>query len=187
MVESIKKQIKDLKDIKSIYTINVIFSFLEENHKLNMAINNKQLQQKFGLDIQYYKNKSGKYKIGKKNGIGKEYELDSNELIFEGEYLNGKKNGKGKEYYTDVYQGKYLNGKIYKKEYYSRKNKLKFEGEYLNGKRNGIGKEYYDGDLIFFGEYLNGERWNGKGYKTDKNDEKNAVSKFFKESEFELQ
>ena len=66
MVESIKQQIKDLKDIKSIYTINVIFSFLEENHKLNMVIYNKQLQQKFGLDIQYYKKKSGKYKIGKK-------------------------------------------------------------------------------------------------------------------------
>ena len=142
MVESIKNQIKDWKDIKSIYTLNLIFSFLEENHKLNMVIYNKHLQQKFGLDIQYYKNKSGKYKIGKKNWIGKEYELDSNELIFEGEYLNGKKNGKGKEYDYD--------------------GKLIFEGKYLNGVKNGKGKEYY-----YEGEFKDGEKWDGNGY--DKN------------------
>ena len=34
---------------------------------------------------------------GKKNGIGKIYEMDR--LIYEGEFLNGKRHGKGKEYY----------------------------------------------------------------------------------------
>ena len=56
-----------------------------------------------------------------KNGIGKEYILVTNKVIFEGEYVNGKRNGKGKEYNY---------GRII------------FEGEYLYGKRNGKGKEY---------------------------------------------
>ena len=79
-----------------------------------MIIYNKQIQKNFGVDIEVYKKISVKYKIGEKNGKGKEYDINTNKLIFEGEYLNGKRNGKGKEYYD--------NGK------------LKFEGEYLNGK-----------------------------------------------------
>ena len=59
----------------------------------------------------------GEYKDGKRNGIGKEYNIIKGDLIYEGEYKNGKRNGKGKEYY---------NGK------------LKYEVEYLNGKRNKI-------------------------------------------------
>ena len=49
------------------------------------------------MNIKYYKKISGKYKIGEKNGKGKEYLIESNKLIFEGEFLNGKKNGKCKE------------------------------------------------------------------------------------------
>ena len=52
-----------------------------------------------------------------KNGIGKEYNKITGDLMYEGEFKEGKRNGKGKEYY---------NGK------------LKFEVEYLNGKRNKI-------------------------------------------------
>jgi len=48
------------------------------------------------VDIKDYKKISGKYRIGEKNGKGKEYLIESNKLIFEGEYLNGEKNGKGK-------------------------------------------------------------------------------------------
>ena len=55
--------------------------------------------------------------------MGKEYDISSNIMLFEGEYSNGKRNGKGKEY--NSYGG------------------LIFEGEYSNGKRNGKGKEYY--------------------------------------------
>jgi len=45
------------------------------------------------VDILYYKKISGKYKIGEKNGKGKEFIIDTNRLIFEGEYINGKRNG----------------------------------------------------------------------------------------------
>ena len=128
----------NIKDIKSKYIIKEAFSFLDEKKKLNMILYNKELKKELKVNIEYYKYISGKYKIGKKNGEGKEYNFDD-ELIFEGEYLNGKRNGKGKEF----------------NEY----GEIKFEGEYLNGKRNGHGKEYnYDGYLIFEGEYLNGKK-----------------------------
>ena len=104
-----------LKDIRSPYIMENIFLYLKDQQKLNLIIYNKQMQKKFGVDIEVYKNISGKYKIGEKNGKGKEYDLKTNKLIFEGEYLNGKKNGKGKEY--------------------NDKGSLKFEGEYLNGKK----------------------------------------------------
>ena len=145
-IEEIKSDIK-LTDIKSLYIIKGVFSFLCEKQKLNMIIYNKELQKKLTICFEDYKNFSGKYKIGKKNGKGKEYSLNTNKLIFEGNYLNGEKNGKGKEYYN--------NGR------------LKFEGEYIKGDRNGKGKEYsVHKELIFEGEYLNGKRnGNGKEYK----------------------
>ncbi len=34
---------------------------------------------------------------GKRNGKGKEYNIFSGNLVYEGEYLNGKRNGKGKD------------------------------------------------------------------------------------------
>ena len=101
-----------------------------------------------GFDIEDYKKISGKYKIIDKNGFGKEYELDTNILIFEGEYLNGKRNGKGKEYDDGKleFEGEYLNDKRYGKgkEYFSTSfgPSLSFEGEYFKGKRHGKGKEY---------------------------------------------
>ena len=114
-----KKAIKIIEDIKSSYIIKEVFSFLSKKQKLNMIIYNKRLQNILGVDIEDYKKISGKYKIGEKNGIGKEYILNTNILIFEGEYLNGKRNGKGKEYNN--------NGDLI------------FKGNYINGKRNGKG------------------------------------------------
>ena len=143
-IGSIKNRI-NIRDINSSFIIKNIFSFLPEKQILNLIINNKQFQTLLSVDIKNYKKISGKYKIGEKNGKGKEYSIEINKLIFEGEYLNGKRNGKGKEY--------------------NRYGELEFEREYLNGKRNGKGKEYYyNGRSIFEGEYLNGKRWNGKGY-----------------------
>ena len=114
-------ELKEIKyligDIKSSYIIKGIFLFLNDKQKLNIIIYNKKLQKILGVDIEVYKKISGKYRIGEKNGKGREYTLIENRLIFKGEYLNGKRNGKGKEY---DYNGK-----------------LKFEGEYLNGVRNG--------------------------------------------------
>ena len=160
-----------LQNIKSSFIIKKVFSFLKEKPKLKMIIHNKQLQKIFGLDIDDYRRRSGKYKILEKNGKGKEYKLNSNLLLFEGEYLNGEKNGKGKEYYYGnlIFEGEYLNGERNGrgKEYNYRRDELIFEGEYLNGQRwNGKGKEYCkylnNEELIFEGEYLKGER-SGKG------------------------
>ena len=156
----------NLRSVKSLYIIDNIFSFLNEKNKLNMIIYNKKYQKLFGINIEQYKKLTGKYKVGERNGIGKEYLLNKNILIFEGEYLNGKKNGYGKEFYDNgklKFEGKYLNGyKIEGKGYNCNDNEI------LRLNRNGKGKEYYNnGKLQFEGEYLNGKRWNGKGY--DKN------------------
>ena len=184
--------------IKSSDIIKEIFSYLNEKHALNLIIYNTKLQNIVGFDIKNYKKISGKFKIGGKNGEGREYILNTNILIFEGEYLNRKRNGIGKEYNYDgklAFKGEYLNGKRNGKgKEYNSLCKLKFEGEYLNGKRNGKGKEYslygklkyegeylngekngkgkeyyYNGKLLYEGDYLNGER-NGKGKEYDKDD-----------------
>jgi len=124
----------NIRDIKSPFIIKNIFSFLPEKQMLNIVMYNQQFQKLLLVDMWNYKNMSGKYKIGGKNGKGKEYLLYSNKLLFEEAYLNGKE--KEKENY-----------------------KLLFEGQYLNGKKNGKGKEYnYHGELKFEGEYLNGKK-----------------------------
>ena len=142
--ENIKYKIY-LKDIKSIFIMKKIFWILPKKQILNMIIYNKELKKILLVDIKDYKEISGKYKIGKKNGEGKEYNYDR-KLIYEGEYLNGKRNGKGKEYYIDDI--------------------LNFEQENLNAVINRKGKEYYykNGNIKFEGKYLDGKRWNGKGY-----------------------
>jgi len=143
--KDIKSKI-NLRDIKSSYITQKIFSFLSVKQKLDMILYNKEYQKICLIDFDDYKKIAWKYKIIGKNGKGIEYIINTNMLIFEGEYLKGRRNGKGKEY--------------------NKKGKLKFEGEYLNGKKNGKGKEYIynNGKLIFEGEYLNGKKWNGKGY-----------------------
>ena len=78
-----------------------IFSFFDENKKLEMIKYNKYFQKQFEIDLEYYKKISGIYKINGINGYGKEYKLNANKLIFEGLYLNKRRNGKGKEYYEN--------------------------------------------------------------------------------------
>ena len=85
-----------LRKIKSSYNIKEILSFLNEKQYLKMIIYNKELQKICSIDIKDYKRKSRKYKIGGKNGKGKEYDYWNRCLEFEGEYLNGERNGKGK-------------------------------------------------------------------------------------------
>ena len=134
--------------IKSINNINRIFSYLIEIKKLNLIIYNKKIKNRLKIDIEYYKKISGRYKIGENNGLGKEYKLNTNILLFEGEYFN-KKRKCGKEYNNEgeiIFEGTFLNGKKWNgigKEFYEN-NFLKFEGEYKNGLRNGNGKEYFD-------------------------------------------
>ena len=155
---SISSQVDDnknkitLKMIKSKYIIREVFKFLENKKTFQIMIYNKVLQKLFDITIEDYKHISGKYNIIEKDGTGKEYDLKTNKLIFEGEYKNRKKNGKGKLYNKD--------------------GKLIFEGEYLNNKKNGKGKEYYyNGKLIFEGEYLNNKKWYGIGYDIKGNKE----------------
>ena len=168
--ESMHNEIKNRKDInanldnvKSLYILKDIFSFLCKKSKYKMIIYNNKYKKRFQINIEDYKKLSGKYVIGERNGKGKEYTLDTKLFIFSGYYSNGIKNGKGEEYYDD--------------------GKLKFEGEYskgiiINGKgynknkniimtieKNGKGKEIYNNEKIKFeGEYFNGERWNGQLY-----------------------
>ena len=146
VIGNIKNTI-NIRDIKSIFIAKKICSFLSERQILNMIRYNKLFQNLLLVDINNYKKMSGKYKIGVKNGKGKEYLIESNELIFEGEYLNGKRNGKRKEYKENgklIFEGEYLNGeKKGRGKEYNAIDALKFEGEYLNGERNGKGKEKY--------------------------------------------
>ena len=96
--ENISYQTNLDKSVKSIYIIKNILSHLTIIKKLKLVIYNKQLQEKLGIDIEFYKTKSGKYKIGKKNGLGKEFILNTEILLYEGRYRDGKRNGFGKEY-----------------------------------------------------------------------------------------
>jgi antitoxin component YwqK of YwqJK toxin-antitoxin module len=180
IADDIKSKLELERIIKSEKNLKEIFSFLGRKKLFNLIIYNKHLQNIFKINIEEYKSLSGKYKIGKKDGIGKVYKLNTNILISEGEYLNGERNGKGKEYYNNdklKFEGEYLNGKKWNgngyningnKEFeikegkgnikeYDCDDKLIFEGQYLNGEINGTGKEYNDcdGKIEFKGEYLN--------------------------------
>ena len=142
-----------LEKIKSSYFIKMIFSFLIETKKLNLVKYNKALQNEININIMNYKVLYGRYIIYEKNGIGKEYNIYNDALMFVGEYIKGIKNGKGKEYQWNnlvVFEGEYLNGKINGKgKEYNYRQDVIFEGEYLNGFKNGKGKEYYYNYPIF--------------------------------------
>ena len=140
--ENIKSKI-DLRAIKSSYIVKKIFSFLKEKKRLKIIEYSKELQKLCLIGIEDYKKMSGKYRIGERNGRGKEYIINTNKKIFEGEYLNGEKNGKGKEYYKNY--------------------KLKFEGEYLKGEKNGKGKEYRK-TLFNFPHERNLDHFHGGNY-----------------------
>ena len=180
-----------LKHIKSLYLIQKIFFYINDKSKFKLIKYNKTLQKKACINNITYKIFSGRHIIYETKRKGKEYEILTKNLIYEGEYLNSERNGKGKEFnYLGKlkFEGEYLNGKKWKgKGYgpdgniiYVLKNgkgyvkeydnyKLLFKGNYLNGERNGKGKEYDNyGNLIFIGEYLNGKKWKGKGYDLNK-------------------
>jgi len=181
-----------LENIKSKNIIQLLFSYLDDNLKLKILIYNKKLQSKIKINLMNYKRFSNKYIIYEDNKL-KEYDIYTNNLMFEGEYLNKEKYGKGKEYFLNgklLFEGEYLNGKRWNGKGYDEDNNiiyelkngkghviefnknenLIFEGEYINGQKNGKGKEYSypSKELIFDGEYLNGKK-NGKGREFLKN------------------
>ena len=161
--KNVNNSINLRKSICSLYLLKEIFSFLDETKKLNIIIYNQKLQKVFGVDKEYYKKISGKYRSIDKSGYGYEYELHTKKLIFQGKYLNGKKNGYGKELYSNgnlKFDGEYLNGKRLQGKGYNSEGKF-----YLEMYQNGITKEFYSWGLLkFYGQYLNDRRWNGNLY-----------------------
>ena len=135
-----KEKINKIKiiDLKSPI-LQIIFSFINEKKKLNIIINNKKIQKKLEINIKNYEKISERYKIGERNGKGKEYLKYNDKLIFEGEYLNGKRNGNGKEYYNNgniKYIGEFKNGKWNEKTMeYFQNGKIKYESKYLDGNK----------------------------------------------------
>ena len=175
--------------IKSFYINKKIFFLLYEKRKLSLFKYNKNLQNKFNINLINYKLFSDRIVIHGEDGISKEYN-NNEQLIYEGQYSKGKRNGKGKEYSGEeiIFEGEYLNGKrwngkgyfnqkIYEikdgkgtmKEYIKNSN-LIFQGLYSSGLKNGKGKEYTICDksieikieIKFDGEYMYGTKWNGK-------------------------
>ena len=84
------------------------------------------------------------YLNGKKDGIGKEYDING-KIIFVGEYKNGEKNGNGKEYlnYQLIYEGEYKDGKRWNRK------EEQIDAEYK------IWKEEKEEYMIFYQENFN--------------------------------
>ena len=58
---------------KQLFIYKIIFQYITDKKKLDIIIYNKRLQNIFDISIIDYKSKSQKYKVGEKNGKGKEY------------------------------------------------------------------------------------------------------------------
>ena len=109
---------------------------------------------------------SGDWKNGKRDGMGTE--MKGLKSVYTGEWKNGMRNGKGEEMDENgrvVFVGEWKDGKGKGKEM-DADGKAMYEGEWWNGKRNGVG------------EVLKGTRWvghwkdgkmNGMGYEKDGN------------------
>ena len=158
-----------LKNIKSKFIFNKIFSQLDYCRKLKLFSHNKELQKLLNINEKDYQLFSGKYIITELNGEKKEFNILNGNLIYEGGYLKGKKHGKGKEYDEAgrlIFEGEYHFGLKLKgkgREFSIINGALLYEGEYLKDKRNGKGKEFDQyGNLIYEGGYMNDKR-HGKG------------------------
>ena len=75
--ENFPQRINICNSVKSIYIVKNILSHLTIIKELKLIIYNKLIQEKLEINIAYYKLKSGRYKIGKKNGLGKEFKLNT--------------------------------------------------------------------------------------------------------------
>ena len=137
-----------LKNIKLLYIIKTIFSYIDEERKLKIIKYNKNFQNKINIRLLNYQCFKGNYIKYASTGIGKEYNGIRDTLIFKGRYLHGERSGDGIEYngfYGELtFKGRYLHGKIngWGKEH-GFDDKILYKAEYLNGKRNGKRKEYY--------------------------------------------
>ena len=80
-----------LKNVKSIYFIQKIFTFVNDYPKLKLVKYNKSIQKNINISIINYIHFRGKYIIYESKGRGKEYDSYDDSLVYEGEYLNGKR------------------------------------------------------------------------------------------------
>ena len=112
---------KMLEKIKTTYFFKRLFLHIDEKIKLNLLKYNKSLQKIQDISLKDYRIFSGKYIIYEGEGIGKIYDGKTDKLLFEGNFLNGKKNGKGKEFNVEeklIFEGEYLNGIKWNGEFY---------------------------------------------------------------------
>ena len=114
-----------LKNVKSIYFLRLIFSFVDEKQKLELIKYNKNLQENMNITLINYKYFKGEYIINESKGKRKVYDYDDI-LLFEGEYLNGKRIGKGKVYEDGklIFECEYLDNKRMKGNVYENYGKL---------------------------------------------------------------
>ena len=152
--------------------MKMIFGYLAIEIKLKFCNYNKAFQNLININLLHYKILSGRYVIYEANGKrkGKEYNILTDNIMFEGEYLNGKKNGKGKEYneYENIiFEGEYKDGKKEGQgKEFDESGNLIFEGEYENGlRKKGYLKEYYEGKVIFEADYSCVFSWSYRQYE----------------------
>ena len=124
------------RKIKSSLILRKIMINLDTKIKFNLIAYNKTLQKNLDLDLIDFRRFSGRYKV-EENGETKEYDSYTNKLLFEGHYANNKRNGEGKEYNINgklIFEGEYLDGKKWKGKsfkYDEDTNELIFECEYM--------------------------------------------------------
>ena len=87
---------------------------------------------------------AGNVKSGfKRNGDGKEFDVDGETALYSGDWKNGKRDGMGTEMkgLKSVYTGEWKNGmRNGKGEEMDANGNVVYEGEWCNGKRNGVGE-----------------------------------------------
>ena len=107
-----------LENIKSSHIFQKVFTYINEKMKLKLVKYNKRISNKLYIGLINYQTFQSKYIVYEENEKGKEYNIFTNELIFEGNYKNKIKNGHGKEYYYDelIFEGEFLNEKKMVKE-----------------------------------------------------------------------
>ncbi|KAK8825469.1 hypothetical protein WA538_003165 [Blastocystis sp. DL] len=100
----------------------------------------------------------------KRNGDGKEFDVDGETALYSGDWKNGKRDGMGTRFngYKPVYTGEWKNGlRNGKGEEMDESGRVVFVGEWKDGK--GKGKEMdANGNVVYEGEWWNGKR-NGMG------------------------
>ena len=82
-----------LKNIKSIYFIQRIFSHVDEGQKLKLVRYNISLQKNMNISLINYKHFTGKYLIYESNGVVKGYNGSDDNQIFYCKYSEKGKKG----------------------------------------------------------------------------------------------